>query len=315
MAPPNAQRQADLPAFILQLVRSMGQAKLANNTAHIFDNWDANRPQRVAELRRYANHQMQLNLGSWRNEIGDAIGTAALPIRPESRIFWYIALAGNLLWAATCFINPAAAGAAASARYLSQRRIVYRDLAKDAKAIGEAAEKTRTEVIQLMSVSGAAIGSGSAEELAKKFPHRDLASLHPEDGKDYVRDVVGRRRAHLEDIYKQRLERWALELDGIAMWEAAASDQEPLGIYDQYIWEQMFPRVPYDENRYNTIRHEAQAIVEGALVDYDQQWQRWVTAPMMPQYHQAEAQWAMGTLAQVPKNKPFRPDLKFKLDF
>ena len=129
-----------------------------------------------------------------------------------------------------------------------------------------------------------------------------------------MRRVVGVKRAELEDMYKEMRGAWALELYGLAIWEAVNRDQEPLEIYGEYIWTKMFPRVPYDVIRFNVIRETAKAKVEGILKDYDMQWQRWVTAPMMPQYHQAEALWAMGTLAVVPKNRVFRPRLNFDLD-
>jgi hypothetical protein len=122
MAPRNAQKQADVPAFILELVKLLRQAKLANNAAHVPDDWAANKQRRLAELERYVNHQIQINLGSWKEEVDQAINHAQYPIQPESRIFWYIALAGNLLWVATSLISPPVA--AAASQYM--RRFVGR---------------------------------------------------------------------------------------------------------------------------------------------------------------------------------------------
>jgi hypothetical protein len=253
--------------------------------------WAANRPARLRDLEKYINLQIQINLVSWNTEMKDAINLANYPTRPDSHIFWWIALAGNMLWAATCFISPPAAATAAAIR-------------------------SQTSVIQLMSVAGAAVGSGAVDRITRKLGKQDLSKIkiHPEDGKDIVRNVVGIKRATLEDIYKAMRANWASVLDGIAMWESASRAQEPLELYDKYIWTQMFPRIAYDEQRFNTIRDKARAKVEGVLASYEHQWTRWVTAPMMPQYHQAEALWAMGTLAQIPKDRIFQPDLKFDFD-
>jgi hypothetical protein len=39
---------------------------------------------------------MQINLTSWKEEVDQAINHAAYPTGPESRIYWYVALVGNL---------------------------------------------------------------------------------------------------------------------------------------------------------------------------------------------------------------------------
>src|SRR5438876_11242833 len=105
MSPPK--KQADIPPFIQEFIKSLKAANF--DTAHVPPAWAADKPRRIEELRGYANLQMQIYLNSWGDEVRDAINLAQPPSRPQSHLFWYIALARNLLWAATSLINPAAA--------------------------------------------------------------------------------------------------------------------------------------------------------------------------------------------------------------
>ena len=293
--------------------------------------WDANRPRRLAGLEKYVNHQVQINLTGWKEEVDQAINRAAAPAEPESRIYWYIALAGNLLWAATCLLDPPAAigeAAAVAARveafdfftppeFGAKAREAERAFEAELSKVAKAAAAGQQRVINTMSFAGAAVGSGVIEQgmqlVREKFPGRDVGRLTPEDGKDLVRDVAGRKRDELEEIYKAMRGTWALQLDVIA-WLAkeCSRDQEPLGVYDQYVWMLMFPRIDYDENRFNTIRHMALKKVEATLADFNRQWKKWQTDRMVPRYNQAYALWAMGTLA-IPRDT-FEVELKISLD-
>ncbi|MCS3896421.1 hypothetical protein M2171_005554 [Bradyrhizobium japonicum USDA 38] len=327
--PKTVPAQPDLPAFVKAQIQKWKQVKPASNA------WTAERSKRLSHLGDFIHLTIGPNLTSWKLEIDGAIEQAKYPTKPESRIFWYIALAGNLLWAATSLLSPSAAAAAASSQYVNRfvqgtkpgragiTTPLKTDAANTAHAIesagahvaegaskaAKAAEVAQTRIIQLMSFSGAAVGSGTIEQL---FPNRDVATLQPEDGKEIVRTVVGHRRAELEKVYKGVVKEWAAELDALAMWEAVGSSDEPRQLYDKVIWEKMFPRIPYDDQRFNVIRTTARAKVEGVLTDYDLQWRRWVTNQMMPKYHQSEALYAMGTLAVVPK--VFTAKLNFDLD-
>ena len=281
MAPPSrpdAKKQGQIPPTVNDIANSVRQAGGTNKIDRA--QWAADAPRRIAELEKYVNHQLQINLTSWKEEIDQAIGQAAYPVKPESQIYWFIALAGNLLWAATCFVAPEAA-------------VVVKAAEKDATAVAKVAFQSR--VVAAMSVTGAAVGSGAVEKL---FPNRDVDAITPEDGKNLVRDWAGKQRAVLEDIYKEQRRAWATQLDG--KWDPIANGEEPLDIYDRTIWENMFPRISYDDDRFNAIRHTAKRKVEGVLADFNRQWQKFQTDLMMPKYNQSYALWAYGTLALVP---------------
>src|SRR5205814_3296105 len=131
-----------------------------------------------------------------------------------------------------------------------------------------AAEKARTRMIQVMSFAGATAGTNPAAEFGPGL--QPVKKFTAEDGKELVRKAVGRRRAQLETVYREEmLTAWAEELDGLWMWESVVRDEKPYELYGRYMWTEMFPRIPYDQERYNTIRDLAKAQVEGALADFD----------------------------------------------
>jgi len=92
--------------------------------------------QRIADqLLEYIDLQTQSFLNGWQIQADSALTVAQQPQDDDSKVFWFIALGGNLLWAGTCLVNPAAAGS-----------------------------------ITIMSFAGAAIGSGSLEQAWKNPP-------------------------------------------------------------------------------------------------------------------------------------------------
>lgn len=329
----NAKKQADVPPLIIEVVKYLRRVIGSGSTVDRAK-WSAEKQKRIAALEMYVNQQMQINLTSWKIEMGEAINLAAYPAQEESRIYWYIALAGNLLWAATCLLAPpaaAGAGVIAVAAEAAATSAAVKSLAREsaylettqllgltefpevpAAAVAKAAasaEARQSRVIELMTFTGAILASDTVKQV---FHNRDIGTATPKDGKDIVRTWLGRQRAELEEIYKEGLTEWALQLDEIRIWESLAGGQEPIRLYDKHIWTQMFPRTAYDNDRFNAIRDMARNKVQGVLADYNRQWQKFTTDRMMPQYNQAYAQWAMGTLA-VP-SKTFEAKLNFNLD-
>jgi hypothetical protein len=205
---------------------------------------------------------------------------------------------------------PAAAGIAAAelaageaAERFMTRKEIAKQLASDiVKDAAKDADKVRSFVSKTMNFGGAAVGSGVLEP-RKKDPG-------PDDGKALVRDIIGKRRANLEDDYKKNMrDAWTKQL--IDKWDDWDDINEPLELFDLFLWAQMFPRIPYDEDRFNAIRNGAQRVVESALADYNRQWLKYRTDISMPQPSRAYALYAMGTLAEV---APFNPKLLFVID-
>src|SRR5215211_556575 len=63
---------------------------------------------RVADrLIEHIDLQIQSYLNGWQTQALGALMAAQQPPEDGSKVFWYIALGGNLLWAGTCLVNPA----------------------------------------------------------------------------------------------------------------------------------------------------------------------------------------------------------------
>jgi hypothetical protein len=236
---------------------------------------------RLRELQERINLQVQVYLTQWKNEVDSAIDQAPFPPEEESRFGFYLALAGNLLWAATSLINPAA-------------------------AIGSAIAVQGSRIIQVMSFTGATVGSGT---ITTFFPNRPVSSLSEKDGKDLIRQVAGIEATELQDVFREVTPQWANELDE-PLAEFAGSDQQRLEMFEKRIWERVFPRIPFDDNRLNAIRNKCKDNVAKLLVEYRKQWKEFRRIQMSPG-PSAEALWAYGTLALKPT--VFTPKLDIAL--
>jgi hypothetical protein len=71
--------------------------------------WMAGRPARLKNLAHYIFIEVQVFVNVWAQKVDLAASTASLPEDEESSKYWYIALAGNMVWAMTIFYNPASA--------------------------------------------------------------------------------------------------------------------------------------------------------------------------------------------------------------
>lgn len=195
------------------------------------------RRQQVPGMEKSINEAIPMLLGAWQQQVDNAITDAQFPGEDESQKYFWIALAGNLLWAATVFLNPAAAG-----------------------------EMT---LIRWMSGVGATIGSGAWERTSKD-PH--TTSPPPHDPKLIVRQQVAKARGKLEEQFQKKRREWALGFTKLQDW--GQPDDAALDLFNRYIWTQMFPWIKYDSDRFDHIRLEALEKVKGTLADYNRQWQQ-----------------------------------------
>jgi hypothetical protein len=192
-----------------------------------------NRQQRVADqLIQHIDTQIQTFLNGWQTQALGALMAAQQPPEDGSKVFWYIALGGNLLWAGTCLINPASAG------------------------------------ITIMSFSGAAIGSGSIEQLWKNPPEE------PADAKALASGWVSQKRDALEATFKKARREWATDLAGLDGFGGTA--EQTLDMINAYIWTHMFPRIAHDDRKYSTIHTLCLKNIEAMLADFRTQWQKYV---------------------------------------
>lgn len=197
------------------------------------------RRQRLPGMEKSINEAIPGLLNSWQQQVDNAITDAPVPMDDESRKYFWIALAGNLLWASTVFLNPAAAG--------------------------------EMLLIKMMSGVGATIGSGAWQQI-----DADNDSGPTKDPKLIIRQQVAKARGSLEDYFQKKRHDWALGFSRLQDWDQP--DGAALDAFNQYMWEQVFPWIKYDNDRFDNIRLEALEKVKATLADFNRQWREFQRA-------------------------------------
>ena len=280
---------------VMNLYQSWGKGTGKSNATST-----AEKHRRVATLEPFVHLQIKIYLDEWKEQVNAAITDAQMPVEPQSRAYWFIALAGNLLWAATCFVPTGGPLRLAVSGVASATEKGAMELGLSAAASVEASA-TGQRVIQVMSVAGATIGSGTVEQLAGSTGNPE------QDGKRVIRVIIGKKRADLEDVFKPRSSQWASEIDALAQWGDDVKE-----LMDKYLWIKMFPRIPYDRDRFVTIYKLALSNVSRVLADYNAQWKDWSFRK-----ERSQPQWKHRRMYgedwdySVPDPGPFQPKLKF----
>lgn len=256
---------------------------------------------RLPSLEQYVANAIKINLSNWSIQAYNALNQAHLPKDPDSELSWFVALAGNLLWAAVCLLDPPEAVALAAVEAVGG--FFKGDVPKVTEELMKSVASSRKTVIATMSFGGGALASG--------IPNRGMDGLNEGQCKKLIGHLIGSKQARLEEIYRPIIAPCAKVLNEI--WAAAGNADQPFKEYDEYLWIQMFPRVKYDDDdRYNNIGDYLLNKIETMLADFDRQYRDWSIARMMPQPNRAYALYAMGTLAVVPET--FTPKLNVSLD-
>jgi hypothetical protein len=319
-------KEDHLKSFLMSLYRDLRKG---------FDNpdprWIAEKNTRVAALEARIHPLVIGYLGQWKEQMDTAITDGKLP-EEKGRFYWFMALAGNLLWAATCFIPLGAAVSGTSVLGLLREE----SAAKEALRAGTLMKPftppnlpvetsaTAQRVIQVMSVGGAVFGSGFGEQfmggggntprsitlkLGETTEDIPLTGDPAADGKLIARLVLDFKEGELEQVYKKRERQWALEIDALAQWGDDVKE-----VLDSYLWTHMFPRIPYDQWKLGRIHLLALNKINGALQDYNRQWKDWQfrterSKPKWKNVHMRGDVWDYS----VPDPGAFQPKLNFDL--
>jgi len=213
----------------------------------------AARQQRVEQLIQPIDMQIQSFLHGWEIQAVAALSVASMPPEEDSQIFWFIALGGNMLWAATCMINPVAG--------------------VGLKIGAKMSAETAALLTKVMSFSGAFAGSGGIQfgyEKIEKIWKDPPGSV--EDAKSLAASYVVEKRDLLELIFKTKRREWANALADVGNW--GETTEQIIDMHQQYIWDQMFPRIPYDggDHKYTRILNLCVENMKAMLADYKVNW-------------------------------------------
>jgi hypothetical protein len=138
------------------------------------------RAQNLPGIAMYINQQIPILLGAWQQQVDNAITDAVYPIPHESQVFWWIALGGNLLWAATSLLDPAVAAEQA--------------------------------LIILMSHVGGIAAAGAAK---KAWGEPDS----PEGAKEKIRQQIAKARGELDKYFQEKRREWGSRFERLQDWD------------------------------------------------------------------------------------------------
>jgi hypothetical protein len=204
---------------------------------------------------READHKIETYLGGWKGDMDAMINSVPVPMIPAAQHPWWVALAGNLLWAGTCFINPVA---------------------------GEA-----MIMMRVMSVAGSVIGTGVLPSPVGS-QSLDPPSNTANGPKQIVLTAVAKAKGQLEEYFKSMNRAWALDFPRLHEWDN--DDPQVIADFDAHIWGKMFPWIPFDKDKDTAIETEALRMTNSVFAEYMSQYQaylksnRWAGQGEMAKY-------------------------------
>lgn len=200
-------------------------------------------------------------LDEWLTQMISAKSDAAAPPE-ESKQNFFIALAGNLLWAASCFVPGAGIVKAASSV------AVY--------GIGSSGNRQYAEVggmtslgkglYAAMALTGAVAGAGGMA----------IDSAGAPSGKDVVATVLNDKRKKLGEYLRKSAQSWAGELvrqKGFSADDYAANAAGYLAAFETVLWQGIFPSIPFEG--FTEIYQSALQAINLALADFNSQYKAW----------------------------------------
>jgi hypothetical protein len=140
------------------------------------------RAQNLPGIEKYINQQIPILLDAWQQQVDNAVTDEPYAVAEESKVFWWLALAGNMVWAATSFLDPAIA--------------------------------IENELIVLLAHTGAAVNAGVVKEL-----WGDLDSSH--GAKVFMRQKIAKARGDLEALFQGKRREWGSRFERLQDWEQA----------------------------------------------------------------------------------------------
>ena len=236
-------------------------------------------------------------LDEWLIQMNQANNHASAPAE-ESHSHWLLALAGNLLWAASCFVPGAGILAGAVVKGVQQAAMT---------GIGKT-------MYVLMAHGGAVLGAGTVDQLASG---PDGAP----SGKDVVQRNLNAKRNELGENFHKHVEEWASQMATAKIFEAASSrsQEDFMQAVDKFLWASMFPSIGFED--ITTMYDGALKKINGVLADFNRQYRAWQKDTAVPPrrhrvYHGEDVslnEAEVGRAEQYRDSHPFNPKLVFDI--
>lgn len=211
-------------------------------------------------------------LDLWLQQMISAKGEAMDPPE-ESSEHWFLALAGNLLWAASCFVPGAGVvrGAATAAAAIYSVKSSKDGLWSDSWSGGAngGMSKMGKTMFATMAIGGAYVGSGGVAR------HWTPGSPGAPSGKSAVADALNDRRKTMGKELAANIASYASAFmlhKGFA--DAYRSNAaKSLEMVQMRLWQDLFPSIPYEGRK--QIYNAGLTSINDALKDFNQQYKTW----------------------------------------
>lgn len=262
--------------------------KLDKNAYDKLDAWVEKQENLLDILVPYIKVRSNQYLDQWLTQMISAKSDASAPPE-ESKSYWLVALAGNLLWAASCFVPGAG--------------VIAREV-EGMSSLGKTMYATMQGV-------GAVVGAGVADHIA-------VNDAGAPSGKDVVADALNDKRKQMAKVF-DHIDSWASTL--ILRPKFHASSYRELGrdkyleAVDALLWTSLFPDFGFEN--YKGMYHRGLNAINGALADFNRQYQTWRDTEQRYAEHDSTTRYGPNRVAYMEARTkyerfhPFRPKLAF----
>jgi len=226
------------------------------------------------DLQVVMKHKILEDLDRWKEAVDSVIALAPIPQAQDSEVYWWIALAGNMIWAATSLMTDGAAtvimsfgGGALASGVLTPRpdnRAAGRDFVRKAVA------QTR----------------GQMEE------HKALRSMARDWATEFMTNIYGKDMDASPEGIRKAQQKFGTSYD---------IDQ----MFDEFVWDHLFTVDANDTRKYTIIGDLALKNVIAALDYFNQEFKRW--RQKGAQHHRNGTTYL--SVEELEQKYPFKPDL------
>jgi hypothetical protein len=249
-------------------------------------------------------------LDQWLIQAVSAKGDAEMPPE-ESTDYWVVALIGNLIWAASCFVPGAGIFKALNQRSVDSLTGVVSGTINPGMAMTSLGKK----LYATMALGGAVVGSGTVQQLVTD------ESGNP-TGKDAVAMMLNKERKKLGGDFENSIDSFVREIvkHKDFQYDSYAADRiNYLKAVDEALWRSIFPSIGYED--WNAIYQLSLAVINQMLINFKDQYKVWSQArkyyamePYKNKYNQYGPMLDNGEkyrarLKEYEKRRPFMPDL------
>ena len=230
-------------------------------------------------------------IDEWHTQTISAKGDAHAQPEPETQAYWAIALLGNLVWAASCFVPGAGV----------------------VKAVQGVAGMTNLGKVfySTMQVGGGLAAAGTIEKLIASNSSGEAT------GKDWIAEGLNEERKKIKDQFEGIITKFANELVRVDQFQPEVYERDRnkfLKAVDRVLWASIFPSDEFED--LTTFYHNALNTIIRALGEFNRQYKAWTEARQRYAVGDIRDGWGDGRyekrFKEYERRRPFRPLLNLE---